>query len=197
MLNLNELKKFNNNGYVSYYIPEHHLAGKSGIVYEHMLMAEELLGRELNDGETVHHKDRDRYNNSLNNLMVFKTNADHAAYHGGCDIVLDGDVYVAVRTNHKSANFKSLVNECPICGKEKCSEAKLCMECFNKEASKNIPPKEEVIDKLLNYNMLTIGKMYGVSDNAVRRWCRKYELPYKRKDIEEFRKNHAIMTIVS
>ena len=110
MINLNELKKFNNNGYIAYYIPEHHLAGKSGIVYEHMIMAEELLDRKLNEGETVHHKDRNRYNNSLNNLMVFKTNADHVAYHMGCEIIKDGDVYVSIRIGNET---------CPICGKGK------------------------------------------------------------------------------
>lgn len=198
MLNLNELKKFNNNGYIAYYIPEHHLSGNSGIVYEHMIMAEELLGRELRDGETVHHEDRNKHNNSLDNLMVFKTNADHVAYHMGCEIFKEDDVYVAVKRGHKSSgSLKGSVNECPICGKEKNAWANLCMNCANKERAKHIPPKEELIAMLLEHNMLSIGKAYGVSDNAVRKWCKKYELPYLKKDIEKFRKNHAIMTIVS
>ena len=27
---------------------------------------------------------------------------------------------------------------------------------------------------------------YGVSDNAVRRWCKQYKLPYKIKDIKYY-----------
>lgn len=192
MLNLNELKKFNNNGYIAYYIPDHHLASSCGIVYEHMLMAEKMLGRELRPGEVVHHKDRNRYNNSIDNLMVFKTNADHVAYHGGCEVVKDGDVYIAVRSNWKSKdNRRHLVNSCPVCGKEKDAYAKMCMDCRKKEKSKNIPPKEELYNLLLNHSMLAIGKMYGVSDNAVRKWCKKYSLPFKRNDIKKLREEYS------
>ena len=35
------------NNYIGIYMPEHHLAGKSGCVYEHCLTAEKMLGREL------------------------------------------------------------------------------------------------------------------------------------------------------
>lgn len=47
--------------------------GTSGCVYEHILVAESILGRRLLPGETVHHKDRNRANNSPENLMVFKS----------------------------------------------------------------------------------------------------------------------------
>ena len=30
-----------------------------------------------------------------------------------------------------------------------------------------------------------IGKEYGVTDNAVRKWCKSYNLPYRVKDIKE------------
>lgn len=43
------MKKFKINGYYGFYIPEHHLANKSGIVYEHILVAEEkVLHRFIN-----------------------------------------------------------------------------------------------------------------------------------------------------
>jgi len=97
MLDLKELDNLNThnvNGYIAYYLPEHHLADGSGRVYQHMIVAEQMLGRKLNQEEVVHHKDRNRSNNSVDNLMVFKTVSDHTAYHMGCDIVLDGDVYI-------------------------------------------------------------------------------------------------------
>lgn len=31
------------NGYNAYYLPNHHLANKAGIVYEHILIAEEKI----------------------------------------------------------------------------------------------------------------------------------------------------------
>lgn len=41
--------------------------------------------------------------------------------------------------------------------------------------------------------MCAIGRIYHVSDNAVRKWCKKYSLPFNKKDIEEFRKNENQM----
>lgn len=178
MLDLSELKSFDMNGYNAYFIPDHHLACGVGIVYEHMLIAEEMLGRELNIGEVVHHEDRNRKNNSPSNLKVFKTRADHSAYHAGRDIVIDGDVYIALPNKHFI---------CPVCGNRKDWKADMCKNCRDKEKSKHIPSKEEISNLLLNNSMCVIGRMYGVSDNAVRKWCKKYNLPFNKKDIELFK----------
>lgn len=83
--------------YYCTYLPEHHKATKEGYVYTHMLVAEEKLGRKLKKGEVVHHVDENKLNNDCDNLIVFKSNADHVAYHQGAEIYLDGDVYVAKR----------------------------------------------------------------------------------------------------
>lgn len=178
MLDLNSLKSFDVNGYVGYYIPDYHLANKAGIVYEHMIMAEKILGRKLNVEEVVHHKDENRSNNSPENLMVFKTKADHAAYHQGCNIKLDEDVYIALE------NDRSF---CPNCGSHKEIKAKLCLNCYNKEKAKNIPSREELYSLICEYNMTQISRMFDVSDNAVRKWCKKYNLPYKTSDIKQLR----------
>lgn len=185
---LSNMKKHMVNGYYRYYIPNHHLAGKSGCVYEHMLVAETMLGRELKDSEVVHHIDGNRANNSPDNLMVFKTKADHTAYHGGCKVVKDGDVYTAIRNNYTTYKDgkKHFVNTCPICGKEKNIDAKLCMKCREKIKSKNIPSKEKLIEALKNNSFVAVGRMFNVSDNAVRNWCKKYGLPYRTKEVKEF-----------
>ena len=72
MLDLREFEGLNTydvNGYIAYYLPKHHLANKSGKVYQHMIAAEQKLGRKLKPEEVVHHKDRNRYNNSFDNLF--------------------------------------------------------------------------------------------------------------------------------
>ena len=33
---------------------------------------------------------------------------------------------------------------------------------------------------LAELSFVEIGKKYGVSDNAIRKWCKKYNLPYKK-----------------
>lgn len=74
-------KAFKVNNYIGYYIPNHHLANKSGIVYEHLLMAEAMLDRRLLKEEVVHHKDENRENNKFSNLIVFKNKSEHTKYH--------------------------------------------------------------------------------------------------------------------
>ena len=65
----------------------------------------------------------------------------------------------------------------------------MCLECARKEQAKNIPPKEEL--ELLIYELpfTEIGKRYGVSDNSVRKWCKKYKLPFRKKDMKQAETN--------
>ena len=59
-----------NLGYVRVYAPMHPEANTWGYVYEHRLIAEQMIGRRLNDNEVVHHKNGKRWDNSPNNLKV-------------------------------------------------------------------------------------------------------------------------------
>jgi hypothetical protein len=47
----------------------------------HRWVAENKLGRSLKDGEVVHHKDRNKANNSPSNLHVFKNQSAHDKAH--------------------------------------------------------------------------------------------------------------------
>lgn len=49
--------------------------------HTHRRVAELMLGRELKHGEVVHHIDGNKRNNSPGNLMVFSSQAEHAAWH--------------------------------------------------------------------------------------------------------------------
>lgn len=49
--------------------------------HEHRIVAEQMLGRPLKPGEVVHHIDENKRNNSPENLMVFASQKEHAAYH--------------------------------------------------------------------------------------------------------------------
>lgn len=50
-------------------------------VHTHRRVAELMLGRPLKKGEVVHHIDGNKRNNSPENLMVFESQAEHAAWH--------------------------------------------------------------------------------------------------------------------
>ncbi len=47
----------------------------------HRVAAELKLNRKLKRGEVVHHKDRDKTNNSFNNLHVFRNQKEHDWVH--------------------------------------------------------------------------------------------------------------------
>ena len=78
---------------------------------------------------------------------------------------------------------------CPVCknsfiperGQKYC-----CKECMHYGQRKVIRPSREELKILLRKeNFVQIGKNYGVSDNAVRKWCAYYDLPYRIKDIKK------------
>lgn len=68
-------------GYPVIYAPEHHRAKSNGYVREHILVAEQCLGRELADGEVIHHINEDKRDNRPENLVVFNSHPDHMKYH--------------------------------------------------------------------------------------------------------------------
>lgn len=56
-----------------------------------------------------------------------------------------------------------------------------CKPCGDKLRRKVIRPDKETLQKLIgSVTMVDIGKSYGVSDNAVRKWCNAMEIDYKR-----------------
>lgn len=58
------------NGYVTLFMPDHHLAMANGYVYEHRLVMEQKLGRRLQAEEEPHHKDENKENNHPDNLEL-------------------------------------------------------------------------------------------------------------------------------
>lgn len=80
---------------------------------------------------------------------------------------------------------------CPICGKQIQYDSKHCVEC-TKIVSRKVerPTKEELSNLILQYPMTKIGEMYGVSDKAVVKWCKYYDLPSNYYDIKAFRELH-------
>lgn len=56
----------------------------------HRVVAELSLGRELKSGEVVHHIDGNKQNNDPKNLMVFGSQAEHAAWHAKHDKKKEG-----------------------------------------------------------------------------------------------------------
>ena len=67
-------------GYIHEYAPWHPKASSTGYIRQHVLIAEAKIGRFLKEDEVVHHIDRDKTNNSPDNLLVL-TKQEHAHLH--------------------------------------------------------------------------------------------------------------------
>jgi DNA-binding transcriptional MerR regulator len=63
-----------------------------------------------------------------------------------------------------------------VCGKEKTFYAKFCLTCMglNNRKVKNRPSKEELEKLIWEKPFTELGKQFGVSDNAIRKWCKDY-----------------------
>lgn len=59
------------------YVPGHHRADITGLVAEHILVAEAELSRPLEKGEITHHKDFNKLNNDPLNLLFPITRLQH------------------------------------------------------------------------------------------------------------------------
>lgn len=116
--------------------------------------------------------------------------------------------------SNRRYNKKKQREKTRICKAENCSKlitfgstTGFCNSCVRKGPDNhntkvlNRPSKQELTKLILEKPFLQIGNDYGVSDNAIRRWCVAYDLPRTKRDIEAQReqleqsiKQEAILT---
>lgn len=160
------------NGYRVVYAPLEPNAMRSGnwvgYIYEHIKVAQHSIGRPIRPNETVHHLDGNVSNNRHENLIVI-LRSEHCKLH------------VWLRTVRIISHKSQKVHRCCICGST--LQDKQIKTCSNKcaialrhQCSKR--PSKLKLQQQLNLGMsyCALGRMYGVSDNAVRKWARYYKL---------------------
>ena len=160
------------NGYKMLYRPEHPSAMKSGWIYEHIYIVEKYNNITLKDNEVVHHLDGCKENNRLSNLVVLDR-AAHVKIHEWLD---------------KNIPFGTLSNDikrCNVCQETLQYKQKIgcCPEHGDIARRKTDRPTGTELIELLKHNSYTmVANLYNVSDNAVRKWVKKYG--YNPKSLE-------------
>ena len=102
----------------------------------------------------LHHINGDSTDNRLENLQMLCPNC-HSQTENYCG----------------NANSNKIIKHCAICGKEITKNAQHCSICAsqNRRKIKEIPNKEYLLELIQEKSFLEIGRLYNVSDNAVRK----------------------------
>lgn len=90
--------RFVSRGYIWVLSIDHPRASKMGYVPEHRLIVEQVINRILLKHEEVHHVNKIKNDNTINNLIAFTSKAAHVRFeHGGNvlpeEIIFDGRTY--------------------------------------------------------------------------------------------------------
>lgn len=84
-------------------------------------------------------------------------------------------------------DIKSKENYCKKCGIAILPSSTYCIKCLglvNRTVER--PSKEELKQQIRTIPFTQIGAKYGVSDNAIRSWCKTENLPYTKKEIKSY-----------
>lgn len=103
-----------------------------------------------------------------------------------CDRQLDT---FCSKNNRKERVNKAQKTFCIDCGKEISKNSQRCMGCekLRIRKVKNRPSAEELQNLLYQYqgSFTQVGRLFAVSDNSIRKWCKSYNLPYHSVDYKK------------
>lgn len=89
------------------------------------------------------------------------------------------------KSDNSDNTYNKRTNNCVICGKSILNTSTYCVQCASQRRRKinNLPNKDELAKLIIEKGFVGVGKMYDVTDNAVRKWCIKYNLPTRKNEI--------------
>lgn len=182
------------NGYIAIYKPDHPRAMKNdnwkGFIYEHIVIAEKYLGRYLYDNEVIHHLDNNPTNNRQENLLILDS-SQHRKLHQWInkvktELVFSGNYFDRSVTKEfpkydrcEICNTLLQDQQIKCCSKECIDEYQILNESTKRNSSK--PSPEQLQEDMDNLPWTEIGKKYGVSDNAAKKWAKNYGLDVSNK----------------
>lgn len=126
----------------------------------------------------IDHIDGDKLNNELTNLRFLCPNCHSQT-----------DTYCGRNIQHELYYEQKEPNLCIDCGSPTVVNGAIrCFSCHSKVKSQNVPLKEDLIQHLIDNGskLYRSGEKYNVSDNAVKKWLIKYDIPYHSKELKKY-----------
>lgn len=164
----------------------------------HTVMAMKYLN--YFEGCIVHHLDGNTTNNLLSNLEV-QSRSQHSHYHAGHKEIntnewsdeIAGQMGNMIKTRaeqkrkYRKAHPPTSIIACPRCGKAINKNGRMCRECYEELISvTNHITRDELKSAIRTMPFTRIGEMFDVTDNAIRKWCRRYGLPTHSREIKRY-----------
>lgn len=121
----------------------------------------------------LHHINGNHLDNKLENLQMLCPNC-HSQTENYCGNAQEEKHYY-----------------CKDCGKEISRGATYCTLCNAKHHRKvELPSKEQLIEDFKEIRSFSgVGRKYGVTDNTIRKWFSKYNLPNRSNELKEYIEN--------
>lgn len=159
----------NAEGYVALYKPNHPNATAKGTILEHRYVMSKHLGRRLERGEVVHHKNRITCDNRIENLQLMNRN-EHDRFHGRGEFVRCPNC----DRHHWRSDWDARHNV-----RRYCSRSCWLEDWKKKDLFRHIPPRisREKLKALLGgRSMREVALLTGLSESVVRHSIRSYKL---------------------
>lgn len=123
--------------------------------------------------------------NEKNDFTIENKNYFNMNYYNWEDV----NYIINHETLERICKNKREPHQCFECGaiRERTSKSGLCKKCADKKQQTTERPSREELKKLIRENSFTsLGEKFGVSDNAIRKWCLKENLPKSKREINSY-----------
>lgn len=126
---------------------------------------------------TLDHINGDNRDDRLENLRWVCPNCDRQL-----------DTFCSKNTNYNTRKNKKIATYCKNCGIEISQGSTYCNKCRGLLSRMVERPNADQLKQiLLEYkgNFSSVGKLFNVTDNTIRKWCKSYNLPFHSNDYKK------------
>lgn len=102
-------KYTNTQGYILIKLPEHKNSNSDGYIREHIIVMEKNIGRYLNNEEIIHHKNGNKSDNRIENLLL-TTKSEHRKIHSIYKQDIKDKIFEELNINWNISRVSKLFN---------------------------------------------------------------------------------------